>query len=202
MDCSPQRSLSMGFPRQEYWHALPSPPGNLSNLVIKPKYSALAGGFFTTEPPGKPPTGPGTVHNKYYPDFSPLRGPVEKMTTGVIHPLSTHLPLLSEGISRIRLPRWLAGKGICLPMQETWVRSLVQEYPREVEMATHCSILAWRIPWTEEPGGLQSMGSQRVRRDWICTHAHTHPKTLGLSCTSDSHKSWLEASGRGLPWEH
>ena len=47
-------------------------------------------------------------------------------------------------------------------MQETWVRSLGQEDPLEKEMATHSSILAWRIPWTEEPGGLQSMGSQRV----------------------------------------
>ena len=47
-------------------------------------------------------------------------------------------------------------------MQETWVRSLGQEDPLEKEMATHSSILAWRIPWTEEPGGLQSTGLQRV----------------------------------------
>ena len=46
--------------------------------------------------------------------------------------------------------------------QEMWVRSLGREDPLEKEMATHSSILAWRIPWTEEPGGLQSMGSQRV----------------------------------------
>ena len=52
----------------------------------------------------------------------------------------------------------------CLPaMQETWVRSLGREDPLEKEMATHSSILAWRIPWTEEPGGLLSTGSQRVR---------------------------------------
>ena len=50
-------------------------------------------------------------------------------------------------------------------MQETWVRTLGQEDPLEKEMATHPSILAWRIPWMEEPGGLQSMGSQRVRHD-------------------------------------
>ena len=43
-------------------------------------------------------------------------------------------------------------------MQETWVRSLGQEDPLEKEMAIHSSILAWRIPWTEDPGGLQSMG--------------------------------------------
>ena len=51
-------------------------------------------------------------------------------------------------------------------MWETWVRFLGWEDPLEKEMATHNSILAWRIPWTEEPGGLQSMGLQRVRRDW------------------------------------
>ena len=54
-------------------------------------------------------------------------------------------------------------KKICLPMQETqetWVPSLGREDPLEEEMATHSSILAWRIPWTEEFGGLQSVGSQ------------------------------------------
>ena len=50
-------------------------------------------------------------------------------------------------------------------MQETWVRSLDQEDPLEKRMATHSSILAWRIPWTEEPGGPKSMDSQTVRRD-------------------------------------
>ena len=54
----------------------------------------------------------------------------------------------------------------CLPtMQETWVQSLSQEDLLEKEMATHSSILARKIPWTEEPGGLQSMGSQRIRHD-------------------------------------
>ena len=47
-------------------------------------------------------------------------------------------------------------------LQETWVQSLGQKDPLEKKMATHSSILAWRIPWTEEPGGLKSMGSQRV----------------------------------------
>ena len=45
-------------------------------------------------------------------------------------------------------------------MQETWVRSLRQEDPLQKKMATDCSILAWKIPWTVEPGGLQSMGLQ------------------------------------------
>ena len=47
-------------------------------------------------------------------------------------------------------------------LPEAWARSLGQEDSLEEEMATHSSILAWRIPWTEEPGGLQSIGSQRV----------------------------------------
>ena len=50
-------------------------------------------------------------------------------------------------------------------MHETGVRYLGQEDPLDEEMATHPSILAWRIPWTEEPGGLQSTWSQRVRHD-------------------------------------
>ena len=51
-------------------------------------------------------------------------------------------------------------------MQETWVWSLGQEDPLEKKMATYSSILAWRIPWTEEPDGIQSMGSQRVGHNW------------------------------------
>ena len=49
--------------------------------------------------------------------------------------------------------------------QETWVQSLDREDPLEKEMVTHSSTLAWRIPWTEEPGGLQPMGLQRVRHN-------------------------------------
>ena len=57
----------------------------------------------------------------------------------------------------IRLPWWQTVK--CLPtMWETWVRSLGREDPLEKEMATHSSILAWEIPWTEESGSLRSMG--------------------------------------------
>ena len=51
-------------------------------------------------------------------------------------------------------------------VRETWVQSLGREDPLEKEMAIHSSTLAWKIPWTEEPGRLQSMGSQRVRHDW------------------------------------
>ena len=59
-----------------------------------------------------------------------------------------------------------------LTMQETRVQSLGQEDPMEKEMATHSSTLAWKIPQTEEIGGLQSKGSQRVRHDWVIKHKH------------------------------
>ena len=56
----------------------------------------------------------------------------------------------------------------CLPtLQETWVQSLGQEDPLEKEMVIHSSSLAWKITWIEEPGRLQSVGSQRVRHDWV-----------------------------------
>ena len=57
------------------------------------------------------------------------------------------------------------------PVRETWVRSVVWEDLLEKGMDTHSSILAWRTPWTEEPGGLPSMGSQRVRHAWTTNHA-------------------------------
>ena len=58
-------------------------------------------------------------------------------------------------------------------IQETQVRSLGREDPLEKEMATHSSTLAWEIPWTEESGGLQSMGSQRIRHD--LAHSQQQP---------------------------
>ena len=76
-----------------------------------------------------------------------------------------------EGDTRGSLPCFfwaslMAQRVKSLPaMQETWVRSLGQEDPLEKGMATHSSILVWRIPWAEETGGLKSMGSQRVGHD-------------------------------------
>ena len=69
--------------------------------------------------------------------------------------------------------------------QETQVRSLGWEDPLEKGMAVHSSILAWRIPWTEEPSELQSIGSQRVGHNWATnthtyTHTHTHRTLMGL----------------------
>ena len=67
-------------------------------------------------------------------------------------------------------------------MQEVQVQSLGWEDPLEEDMATHSSILAWRIPWTEEPGGLQSIGSWRVEHDWNDL-VHTHLKLCDQTST-------------------
>ena len=79
--------------------------------------------------------------------------------------------------SSCRLPWWPSGKRIRLPMRELQVRSLDQEDPLEKEMATHSSILAWEIPWTEEPGGLQSTGSQSQ------TQLSNSARSLSSCCT-------------------
>ena len=73
-------------------------------------------------------------------------------------------------------------------MKKTWIQSLGQEDPLEKEMATHSSILAWEIPWTEEPGRLQSMGSQRVRHDSTTkTPPMTNFKTFQRKVQAQTH---------------
>ena len=67
-------------------------------------------------------------------------------------------------------------------MQETQVRSLGQEEPLRKKMVTHCSILAWRITWTEEPGRLQSMGSQRVLHDLVSAAAAKSLQSCPTPC--------------------
>ena len=70
-------------------------------------------------------------------------------------------------------------------MQGVWVWSLGQEDPLEKGMTTHSSILAWRIPWTEEPGGLQSLGSKRIRHDWP-----PQAKNWLIGKDSDARRDW------------
>ena len=74
-------------------------------------------------------------------------------------------------------------------VQETQVWSLSWEDPLEKGMATHSSILAWRIPWTENPGRLQSMGSQRIGHDWA-TNTHTHYYTYYNYLGENRMRSW------------
>ena len=90
----------------------------------------------------------------------------EAQEGGVIWTLTTDSCCRVAEVNSMLWASLVAQMGKDLPaMQEIQVQSLGQEHPLEKEMATHSSILAWRIPWTQEPGGLQSMGSQGVRHD-------------------------------------
>ena len=78
-------------------------------------------------------------------------------------------------------------------MQETRIRSLGREDPLEKEMASHSSILAWRIPWTEEPGGLQSMGSQESDTTERLNNNNNN-KMIRIITGADTHKVLLMPS--------
>ena len=80
--------------------------------------------------------------------------------------MNYNVSVIRDNIMSLKWTSLVAQMVKCLPtMQETWVQSLGQEDLLEKEMATHSSILAWKIPWMEELGRLQSMGSQRVGHD-------------------------------------
>ena len=88
-------------------------------------------------------------------------------------------------------------------MQETQVRSLGQEDPLEKEMVIHSSILAWRIPWMEKPGRLQSTGSQRVGHNWVTSRTHSLTVSLcfvaqGIACPG-ARASTLRKGPRSQP---
>ena len=91
-------------------------------------------------------------------------------------------------------------------MWETWVRSLGREDPLEKEMATHSSILACSIPWTEEPGRLQSMGSQRVGHGWATSLWFSHNNSQSVQSLSHalvvSDSLWPHRLQHGLPVHH
>ena len=79
-------------------------------------------------------------------------------------------------------------------VRETWVQFPDWEDPLEKEMATQSSILAWNIPWVEEPGGLQSMGLQRIGHDWVTiTYSLTHSESTQRALKKEkSFNSWGE----------
>ena len=77
-------------------------------------------------------------------------------------------------------------------MQETWVWFLGWEDPLEKEMATHSSILAWKIPWTEEPAGLQSMGSQRVGHDLATKPPPIYGRVFIITWYTSLQTIWLQ----------
>ena len=97
---------------------------------------------------------------------------------------STHLVHSTSSLS-LRVSLVAQRQKTLLPMQEMWVWSQSWEDPLEEEMATHSSILAWKISWTEGPGGLQSMGSQRVRHDWVTEHKVT--SSIGANMSIPGH---------------
>ena len=125
------------------------------------------------------------------------------MLLGVIFPAvlpNEHPLLLSNSNQRtkkpsiqlcIRLPWWLAMQ----ETQEMGVQFLGWQDPLEEEIATHSSTLTWEIPWTEEAGGLQSMGSQRVEHDWARPHTHLRAQPSTLPSELESWNSEVESSG-------
>ena len=82
-------------------------------------------------------------------------------------------------------------------MPETWVPSLSQEDLLEKEMATHFSILAWEIPWTKKPGGLQSMGLQRAEHNWVISLSISLSHNRRITCSSGPSESVLGIRNTG-----
>ena len=133
----------------------------------------------------------------------------ERVQVSMLETKSVHLDFPREVFiqcptmeKKNHLTCWLSGKGTPLPMQEIWVRPLGREDHLEKETATHSSILAWEIPWTEEPGGLQSMGLQKeldtmtqqqhhLRRYWKAFDK--------LHCPSATQKSWQSKNRKEFP---
>ena len=145
-----QAPLLMEFSRQEYWGGLPFPSlGDLPDPGIKPTSPSLAGKFFITVPPGRPQ--------------GILRGQLQSRPNAP--PLCHLVLLICEQILRV-----VSGE-----TEGWWRLPNIQLYSKEEykfkrgkmssSMAPHSSTLAWKIPWTEEPGRLQSLGLLRVRHD-------------------------------------
>ena len=110
------------------------------------------GRFFTTESLGKPHL------------------PSERPKWERLEIYSQDLRAINNIYGTSLVAQWLR---IHLPIQKTWIWSQGQKDPLEEKMETYSSILAWKIPWAEEPGGLQSMGPQRVTHNWVSTHTRT-----------------------------
>ena len=112
------------------------------------------------------------------------------------HSLSLEL-LYSPNCDYTRLLWWLRHKRICLQCRRPEFNPWVRKTPLKKRMATHSNILAWKIPWTEEPGGLQSMGSQRVGHHWV---TNTFAEILGHLLKLTSNITFWMPSFR--PWKH
>ena len=159
MDVACQAPLSMGFSRQEYGGGLPCPsPGNLPDPGIEPTSllcPALTGGFFPPQlaPPGNLGDAEGqgglVCCSPWGCKELDMTGRLNNNNEGMCFPGGAavkNLPAMQE-------------------TQEMQIRALGREDPRKKEMATHSSIFAWKVPWTERSGGLRSMGLQRAGHD-------------------------------------
>ena len=152
--------------------------GKKMNLPLATSSSLLGhvskqGSCYEDNSPGKAKKSPDFLpcywQNESFPNES-YRVTATLRSVSLTHTHTPHIHTICSHISGASLVARLVND---LPaVQEIWVWSLGWEDPLEKEMATHSSILAWKISWTEEPGGLQSMGSQRVGHDWA-TNTHT-----------------------------
>ena len=171
----------MGFSRQEYWSGLPFPsPGDLPDPGIEPRSPTLEADALTSEPPGKP-------YSTHHTALHGMVGDGECVDSDP-GPWGFAIPLRAEqtlSICRDLYARSRPGKliwkntfywnivdlqcGVTFCCTAKWISLYAFfrffSHIVEKEMGIHSSILAWRIPWTREPGGLQSMGSQRVGHD-------------------------------------
>ena len=149
----------MGFSRQRYWSGLPFPSLEaLPDPRIKPASPALQVNSLPSETPGKPFWILTALYLFTAQDFNRS---IPRIFLYFVTAICGYV--LSE--ASLVAPK---AKNLSA-MQVTWVRPLGWEDPLEKGMATHSSILAWKMPWMEEPGRLQSMGSplhRRVRHDW------------------------------------
>ena len=177
----------MGFSRQEYWSGLPFPPsGDLPDPGIEPGSPALQADTLLSEPPEKPLRTPSYRMCIFKPHWlhRASENPCPRLLVSTHCPQphcvyagalflgrepgpksSLHLPKPNGDGQQEREAQVAQRLKHLPPVWQTRVRSLGQEDPLENEMAPHSSILAWRIPWTEKPSRLQSMGSQRVGHD-------------------------------------
>ena len=132
------------------------------NDTCTPMFNA---GLFTVDKTWKQPKGLSTGEGNG--NLSQYSCPENSMDRGawwaMVHGITKSWTRLSTQHKGLSTDKWI---------QKMWIQSLGQE--DLLDLTTHCSILAWKIPWTEEPGGLWSMGSQRVGHDWVTEHGHTH----------------------------
>ena len=171
MDCSPPGSSVPGFSRQEYWIGLTFPSrGHLPNPGIEStSLTSICIGRplpYHQHHLGSPII---TLYPLPFPQFKTCPPRLKRDSDIGIY----HSYVLCFALTTFTTTYYYTWASLVAQMvkhlsatQETWVWSLGWEDALEKEMATHSSILAWTIPWTVEPSGLLSMGSQRVGHDW------------------------------------